>query len=76
MGYSIVIFPGALVRASVHASRHLLETLMNNGSTSGMADHMLDFDQLNRLLGTKKILARGEAYADHNFSEKTKNADP
>lgn len=76
MGYSIVIFPGALVRASVHAAQNLLKTLMNDGSTRKMADRMLDFDQLNRLLGTKNILARGEAYADHNFSEKAKNADP
>ena len=76
MGYNIVIFPGALVRASVHAGKRLLETLMNNGSTNEMAAHMLDFDQLNRLLGTKNILTKGEAYADRNFSEKAKNGDP
>ena len=75
MGYSIVIFPGALVRASVHASKRLLETLSKNGSTREMADHMLNFDQLNQMLGTGQILTTGETYAESNYSEKTNDSN-
>lgn len=69
IGYSMVIFPGALVRASVHAGRQLLTTLQESGSTSAMSERMLDFDELNQLLDTKSILANGEAYAANKFSE-------
>ncbi|MGK0441837.1 MAG: 2-methylisocitrate lyase-like PEP mutase family enzyme [Pseudohongiellaceae bacterium] len=67
MGYSLVIFPGALVRASTHASMNLLAYLKQHGNTDGMSENMLNLKQLNEVLETEKTLARGEAYAESKF---------
>jgi 2-methylisocitrate lyase-like PEP mutase family enzyme len=67
MGYSLVIFPGALVRASTHASMNLLAYLKQHGNTDGMSENMLNLKQLNEVLETEKTLARGEAYAENKF---------
>jgi 2-methylisocitrate lyase-like PEP mutase family enzyme len=67
MGYSLVIFPGALVRASTHASMNLLAYLKQHGNTDAMSENMLNLKQLNEVLETEKTLARGEAYAESKF---------
>lgn len=62
LGYQIVIFPGALVRALSFAARDFFETLRRDGTTDAFRNRMFDFTGLNDLLGTDAILADGRRY--------------
>ena len=64
LGYSIVIFPGALVRVLAHAAGELFDTLRTHGETAPYHDQMFDLGELNRLLGTDAMLAAGQRYSD------------
>ena len=64
LGFSIVIFPGALVRVLAHAADQYFASLREHGSTIQYLDNMFDFDELNDLLGTEKMLEMGEKYKD------------
>ena len=61
-GFSIVIFPGSLVRVLAKAADKYFEELMQNGSTKGLRHEMFDFTELNRILGTNKMLEAGKRY--------------
>ncbi len=50
LGFRLVIFPGAAVRTAAFAVTELMEGLRREGTTEGMMDRMLSFDQLNALL--------------------------
>ncbi len=63
-GFSIVIFPGALVRVLAHAAEKYFNSLLKHGSTLHFQDEMFDFTKLNELLGTDKILEAGNQYSD------------
>ncbi|MDH5353896.1 MAG: isocitrate lyase/phosphoenolpyruvate mutase family protein [Gammaproteobacteria bacterium] len=71
IGYSIVIFPGGLVRAQAVAAQEYLSSLSQHGSTSPFGDRMLNFNQLNHVLGTDELLALGESYDANNFEKDT-----
>lgn len=62
LGFSLVIFPGALVRAFTHMASQFFTTLRRDGTTDAFREHMLDFGQLNEVLGTRKMLELGEKY--------------
>jgi 2-methylisocitrate lyase-like PEP mutase family enzyme len=62
MGFSLVIFPGGIVRALTRAAGDFYGTLAREGTTESFRDRMLDFDGLNAFLGTPDILARGKRY--------------
>ena len=62
LGYRLVIFPGGLVRALTRTATDYFATLKATGSTNGFRDRMLDFDQLNGVLGTQDYLAMGKRY--------------
>lgn len=62
LGYGIVIFPGGLVRALTRTATEYFANLKETGSTNGFRDRMLDFDELNGLLGTRDYLALGKRY--------------
>lgn len=64
MGFSMVIFPGALVRAFTHMASDFFATLKRDGTTNNFRDRMLDFQQLNDYLGTKNMLELGQQYED------------
>ncbi|MBG6174262.1 2-methylisocitrate lyase-like PEP mutase family enzyme [Labrenzia sp. EL_208] len=66
-GYSIVIFPGGIVRAIARTAGDYYESLRKNGSNRPFADRMFDFDGLNGVIGTSDMLAKGVAY-DRNES--------
>lgn len=63
IGYSLVIFPGGLVRALAPAMLAYFSNLLEQGSNASMTDSMMDFGQLNELLGTDEFLAQGQRYA-------------
>lgn len=62
LGFSLAIFPGALVRAYTFMAEEFLGQLASSGSTAGYRPRMLDLDGLNALLGTRELLERSAAY--------------
>jgi 2-methylisocitrate lyase-like PEP mutase family enzyme len=62
LGYRIVIFPGGTARAVSHLLRRYYASLHQHQTTAPFKDEMLDFDQLNALIGTPELLALGKRY--------------
>lgn len=61
-GYRIVIFPGGTARAVAHTLQRYYGQLHADGTTAAMKDRMLDFDGLNRVIGTPELMAQGRRY--------------
>jgi 2-methylisocitrate lyase-like PEP mutase family enzyme len=61
-GFSIVIFPGGTARAVSHLLQRYYGSLREHGTTAPWRDAMLDFDQLNALIGTPELLDLGKRY--------------
>jgi 2-methylisocitrate lyase-like PEP mutase family enzyme len=62
IGFAIVIFPGAIVRALARAAQEFYGALKSNGTTASFRARMFDFEALNDLIGTPEMLARGKQY--------------
>jgi 2-methylisocitrate lyase-like PEP mutase family enzyme len=62
IGFAVVIFPGAVVRALAKAAEEFYASLKANGSTEPFRRRMFDFDALNKLIGTPEMLAHGRHY--------------
>jgi 2-methylisocitrate lyase-like PEP mutase family enzyme len=62
LGFSLVIFPGGIVRAVAKAARAFYETLARDGTTDAFRDAMFDFDALNEVIGTPDMLELGRRY--------------
>jgi 2-methylisocitrate lyase-like PEP mutase family enzyme len=62
-GFRIVIFPGGTARAVAHTLQAYYRSLYTHQTTVPMQPSMLDFDQLNALIGTPELLALGQRYA-------------
>ncbi|HUN13375.1 MAG TPA: isocitrate lyase/phosphoenolpyruvate mutase family protein [Rhabdaerophilum sp.] len=62
IGFSLVIFPGAIVRAMAHAAQALYATLLADGTTDAFRSKMFDFHALNAVIGTPEMLALGKTY--------------
>jgi 2-methylisocitrate lyase-like PEP mutase family enzyme len=61
-GFRIVIFPGGTARAVAHLLQRYYGSLHQHQTTAPMRDEMLDFDQLNALIGTPELMALGQSY--------------
>lgn len=61
-GFQLVITPGALVRALAFMAEEFLTTLKTDGATANYRNRMLDFGQLNALLGIEEMKADGDRY--------------
>ncbi len=66
-GFSLVIFPGGLVRAFARMAGDYFASLREHGSNQPFRDRMLDFQDLNDLLGTQDMLAQGAKYDAARF---------
>ncbi len=64
LGYSLVIFPGGLVRALTRTAIDYLDGLKTAGTTAPFRDRMLDFAALNEIIGTPEMLALGKKYEE------------
>jgi 2-methylisocitrate lyase-like PEP mutase family enzyme len=62
IGYRIVIFPGGTARAVAHTLQRYYASLHAHRTTAPMREQMLDFDQLNDVIGTGELLAQGKRY--------------
>lgn len=61
-GFSIVIFPGGIVRALARTAQDYYKNLQQHGSNRPFADRMFDFDGLNKVIGTADMLEKGVQY--------------
>lgn len=61
-GFRIVIFPGGTARAVAHTLAGYYGSLKAHGSTTPWRAGMLDFDELNAVIGTPELLALGKRY--------------
>ena len=62
IGYSIAIFPGGLARCLAFAAQEYFSFLKKEGTTASLRGRMLDFDGLNRTIGTPAMLELGKRY--------------
>lgn len=61
-GFRIAIFPGGTVRALAHVLQGYFRSLKRHGTTAPWREQMLDFEQLNELIGTPELLQLGRRY--------------
>ncbi len=66
LGFSLVIFPGGIVRALAAAAGDYYGNLIASGSNAAFRDRMFDFDALNRVIGTPEMLDLGRTYEGHD----------
>ncbi len=64
LGFSLVIFPGGIVRALARTAEDYYRSLAEHGSNAPFAARMFDFAALNARIGTVETLAEGRRYAD------------
>jgi len=62
LGFALVIFPGGIVRALARMAADYYASLALNGTTEPFRNQMLDFDGLNRVIGTPEMIALGKRY--------------
>jgi carboxyvinyl-carboxyphosphonate phosphorylmutase len=62
IGYSVVAYATACTYAITKAVRDLFETLYRTGTTAGLEDRMVKFDEFNRLVGLEEIRKKEEEY--------------
>ena len=62
LGFSLVIFPGGIVRAFGRMATEYYGSLASHGTTEPFRARMLDFDGLNALIGTPEMIALGQQY--------------
>jgi 2-methylisocitrate lyase-like PEP mutase family enzyme len=62
IGFSLVIFPGAIVRALGHMASEFYASLAAHGSNEPFRNRMLDFNGINELVGTPEMIALGKRY--------------
>jgi len=64
LGFNFIIFPGSMIRTFAFAAQYYLNNLKKHGSTDKVQDRMLDFGQLNDLLGTNELLDKVKQYEE------------
>ena len=62
LGYRIAIFPGGIARCLAFAAQEYFAALKRDGSTNALRARMLDFQGLNRVIGTPEMLELGKKY--------------
>lgn len=62
LGFSLVIFPGGVVRAIAATQRDYYANLLATGSNEAFRNRMFGFTGLNELIGTPHMLAEGKRY--------------
>jgi 2-methylisocitrate lyase-like PEP mutase family enzyme len=61
-GYQLVIFPGGTARFVSRQLQRYYGRLLADGSTAALMNDMLDFNELNALIGTPELLALARTY--------------
>lgn len=72
LGFSLVIFPGGIVRALAKTAEEFYGSLKTHGSTGPFRPRMFDFAALNDVIGTPELIALGQRYEDVGNERKVK----
>ncbi|MBZ8131829.1 oxaloacetate decarboxylase [Afifella sp. IM 167] len=75
LGFSIVIFPGGIVRAMARTAQDYYRSLHQHGTNEPFKERMFDFTALNALIGTPEMLDLGRAYETYEPAAKTRKDD-
>jgi 2-methylisocitrate lyase-like PEP mutase family enzyme len=59
LGFSLVIFPGGIVRTLAKTAVEYYASLAAHGSTQPFRHRMFEFDEFNNLIGTPEMIERG-----------------
>lgn len=62
-GFRIAIFPGGTARAVAHTLQAYYGSLKTHQTTNPWRDQMLDFDELNAVIGTPELMQLGKNYS-------------
>jgi len=62
LGFSLVIFPGGIVRALARTANEFYASLAANGTTEPFSNRMYDFTTLNDVIGTSELIELGKKY--------------
>ena len=62
LGFSLVIFPGALNRAYTYMAKDFLQTIKQDGATAAWSDRMYNITGINALLGLDEIMDESAKY--------------
>ena len=62
IGFSLVIFPGGIVRAVARTASEFYASLAAHGTSEPFLDRMYDFIALNDVIGTPALIALGKQY--------------
>ncbi len=62
LGFRLVIFPGGTTRAIVHCLEHYFASLKQHGTTQPWRVCMVDFAEMNDIIGTPEMLNLGGRY--------------
>lgn len=62
IGYSVVAYATACTYAVAMAARELFDALRQSGTTEGLEDRMMTFDEFNRLVGLEEIRKKEDRY--------------
>ena len=62
LGYSLVIFPGGIVRALARTAEDYYASLMQTGSNTAFRERMFDLSGLNQRIGTQAMIESGQRY--------------
>lgn len=62
LGYRLAIFPGGITRCLALAAQEYFAALRHDGTTASLRERMLDFQGLNRIIGTPQMLELGKRY--------------
>jgi len=60
LGFSLVMFPGGIVRTLAKTATEYYDSLAAHGSTQPFRDRMFDFNELNSVIGTPEMIERGK----------------
>jgi 2-methylisocitrate lyase-like PEP mutase family enzyme len=74
IGFALVIFPGAIVRALGHMASEFYASLAANGSNEPFRNRMLDFAGINELVGTPEMVELGRRYESSAPTDKATSA--
>ena len=70
IGFSLVIFPGGIVRALARTAKDFYASLATHGTSEPFLDRMYDFAALNDVIGTPDMIRLGKQYESVPASEK------
>jgi 2-methylisocitrate lyase-like PEP mutase family enzyme len=62
IGFSLVIFPGGIVRALALTAKDFYASLATHGTSEPFLDRMYDFTALNEVIGTPEMISLGKQY--------------